>query len=335
MVTKKLSDRLIVILILLLTVSTKVFGVLHLAGSMELEYAFDKNFLWLKIKEELMERKGLIWMRNHPAMVEAFLLNNGSECGLFFCCEDSILVIEIKNSLDMLSKSNDTVVVPYIWQLYSINGVPFDFKRYKSHIVYRELVDAELSKLQPKYSSFRNENRKGYWFVSDTGLFHDTRYARLLRFNSLNTLIDDSIINEYNSECAKRGYEKLYIGPLPSRFEEGKDSIYPEIQLLRKYVRMEDSILLNRPINYDIYDLDYIYDHSKLRKATLLSREALNKKINDSDASSNTLQSAIQILGKLTLLTSADVGVQLVTLFINTFDAINESSDVNTNHDAI
>ncbi len=320
-------------MVLLLTVSTKVLGVLHLAGSMEQEYAWKKILLWLKVKEKLMERKGLIWMRSHPAMVEAFILNNGSEYGLFFC-EDSILVIEIKNSLDMLSKSNDTVVVPYIWQLPSINLVPFDLKRYKSQTVYRELVDAEISKLQPRYSSFRDENRKGYWFVSDTGLFHNTRYTRLLRFNSLNTLIDDSIISEYEAECTQRGYEKLHTGPLPSRFEEGKESIYPEVQLLCKYIRMDDSILLNQPKNYDIYDLDYIYDHRKMRKATLLTREALNKKISDSNDSS-TIESTVQLLGKLTLLTSADVGVQLVTLFINTFDTLNESPFITKYHDAI
>ncbi len=97
---------------------------------------------------------------------------------------------------------------------------------------------------------------------------------------------------------------------------------------------MDDSILLNQPKNYDIYDLDYIYDHRKMRKATLLTREALNKKISDSNDSS-TIESTVQLLGKLTLLTSADVGVQLVTLFINTFDTLNESPFITKYHDAI
>ncbi len=98
---------------------------------------------------------------------------------------------------------------------------------------------------------------------------------------------------------------------------------------------MDDSILLNAQPEYEFFDLDYIYDHRKMKKATPLTREALKEKINDSNTSSNTHESAIQLLYKLTLLTSADVGVQLVTLFVNTFDTLNESPLITKYHDAI
>ncbi len=319
---KKLNIRLIYVLIILLIISTKVSGAIHIIGS--LEFHIPNNITnytpWIKVKQDLIKRKGLAWLLTNPDLVQVYILNRDSECGLFICGRDSTVLLEIKNSLDELSKSDETIVVQYAYPSHEIladgGQLPFDSGRYKSDWIYRDSIDTAISKRRFNYvkgMSKLNRYQK-YWFMSDSILYDSPRCTILFSYIFTQEVIGvESVIAEYLAECSAMGYTPLVYGDsrtLPAWVSDMNAIDRPEMQLLHRYVKKNDSLILNTLLPADLYDINFKYDHRKIEnvKSMTIGRKPLNER---NIGELNTYVST-RILTKLLMLTSANICDQLI-----------------------
>lgn len=267
--SRNFKGRIAVVAVLCAMISTKIYGALYVTGSLDFMMYFKKSDLkpWIKIKQDLIGRNGLMWYLTHPVKGYAYILDNGRDCGLFVSAWDSTVVSEVKKSLDRLSASDDTICVEYAYNGQAGSQIrKFDIGRYRNNREFRDSVDKAISHFNLlKAKAFdRRSYLKGYWYLSDTSLYHSSRCMEVFCDYHTKNIIDiDSVSDAYLRECYRRGYE-----PLIDKGKSYLDGRYtddsPEVRLLCRYVNMSDSIILSLPLPDNIYDIDFEYDHKKV-----------------------------------------------------------------------
>ncbi len=291
--------RLAVVIALIMTVSTKLFCTLHIRGAMDYVPLREINHKpWIKIKQDILERKGLLWLLHHPDRVHAFILENDSACGVYVLGTDSALLSEIKNSIDRFSEANDTLEVCYAYP-YSETGSHrrFDSERYRTRKYFRDSIERARSKSNLVTAKGWDSKRyTALWYLSDTMLYHRAKCLELFMYMETGYLVaKKSVYEQYVAECETKGYDPLLINAYyriyrdefkkyMDRLKNYRDDNDPEIQLLLKYVKLNDSIILSTPLSEDMYDLDYSYDHTKTANLSpLIYRRRPIIKYNDDD----------------------------------------------------
>lgn len=254
-------------------VSTKICGEIHLIGSLEWPFNPQNRITHyvpiIKIKQDLIKRKGLIWYLTHPAIPTTYILNDGNECGLFIIESDSSVAFEIKKSLDNLSEADDTFYVAYMQAFVGPNPIErriYDYDRFTVDPAYRDSFFDKISLLGRRFANISNRGNK-YWFLSDSSLYYSAECFRLYESgNTFEVISFYSLKKKYIEECQTKGYTPMFTQTeytLPDSLRREDAINNPEIQLLYKYMKMSDSIILNSSFNGRQYDLDIYYDHKK------------------------------------------------------------------------
>lgn len=301
--------RLAVVITLIVTVSTKLFCTLHIRGAMDYIPMPEIDLKpWTKIKQDIIERKGLLLLLNHPDRASAFLLQRDTAFGvcIYGVCvlgKDSALLSEIKISIDRLSDANDTLEVCYAYPNSSLHLLPFDAEGYKTRKNRRDSIDRVRSKNSLDFAKGLDATRyTALWYLSDTMLYHRAKCLEIFYFTETGYMLSiNSVAKQYVAECKTKGYDPLLFDDIYHhtrnyhlyrdelnnfiyRLKNFSDDNDPEIQLLYKYVKLNDSIILSTPLSEDMYDLNYSYDHTKTANLSpLIYRRKPIRKYNDDD----------------------------------------------------